>query len=254
MSTSHSDFIVPLIRSLRGEIMAAYGQVDHDLKEDKTVVTEIDRLVEQKLTERLSEKYPNIGFLGEELGQSGNKECYWLIDPIDGTESYVRGLPGVTSMLALVENGEITESYIYDLADDVMYSACKGMGAYADDKKIGVNSRPIERSVVALSSSVLATSPNVAPALTKSGVFYIGQYFGCGLKAIYMASGKIDAVLVYKGGGGQWDYAPTIFMMKEAGAVLTYFDEGGLDSKSHLLASPEINDVVSRVLKEEFNE
>lgn len=252
MAVSYSDFIVPLIRSLRGEIMAAYGQVNHDVKGDNSVVTEIDRQVETKLIEVLQAEYPDIGFFGEEHGRRGSTDKYWLIDPIDGTESYVRGLPGVTSMLGLVENGEVTQSYIYDPVEDVMYSAFKGMGAYADDKKIEVANRPLDRSIIAVSSAMPYNNPELMRGMKAAGAYYISTYYGAGCKAVYFATGKVDGVVVHNSGGGLWDYAPTAFMMREAGAVFTEFDGKGLETRSYACLSPTINDQLLPVIKKEI--
>lgn len=250
MPHSHSEFVVSLLRSLRGEIMAAYGQIGHELKEDNSVVTKIDKLVEKKIVDALLAEFSDIGVLGEEHGQQGSQESYWLIDPIDGTESYVRGLPGVTSMIGLVENGEITQCYIYDPVEDVMYSAYKGMGAYADDKKIAVVERPLQRSIVAVSSAMPYKKPELMKAMKEAGTFYISTYYGAGCKAVYLATGKVDGVVVHNSSGGMWDYAPTAFLMKEAGAVYTEFDGLGLESRSYALLSPSIQNQLISVIKE----
>ncbi len=235
--------------------MAAYGNIDHDLKENQTVVTEIDRRVEHKLVNALKAKYPKIGFLGEEHGQQGSKDIYWLIDPIDGTESYVRGLPGVTSIIGLVENGQVTQSYIYDPVDDVMYSAKEGQGAYADGKKINVAQRSLERSIVAVTTAILKYKPEFINELYEKGPYYVSQYFGSGIKAVYMATGKIDGLITYNlenQGGGPWDYAPTSFLACEAGAIRTTLDQGGVMSSSYALLSPTINDDLQDFINKEF--
>lgn len=255
MSRSHSEFVVPLLRSLRAEIMTAYGQVEHDVKEDLTVVTAIDKRVERKIIDALSVEFPDIGFLGEEHGQSGPSDIYWVIDPIDGTESYVRGLPGVTSMLGLVEDGVATQSYIYDPVSDVMYSAYKGSGAYADDEQIEVVNRPVGRSILAVSSAVPKYEPQLMQKLYDAGVFYIGQYFGSGLKAIYLASGKIDGVITFNKpgkGGGPWDYIPTRLLAEEAGANTTSYDGEKLDSRFYTALSDNLQVPVSEVMKGYF--
>ncbi len=250
--SSHSDFVVPLVRSLRGEIMAAYGQIDHDVKGDNSVVTEIDKQVEAKLIDALKKEFPDIGFVGEEHGQQGPTDRYWLIDPIDGTESYVRGLPGVTSMIGLVEDAEVTQAYIYDPVDDIMYTAFKGMGVYADDKKIGVANRQLERSIISVSSAMPYKNPELMKEIKSIGAYYIGTYYGAGCKAVYCATGKVDGVVVHNNSGGIWDYAPTAFMMREAGAIYTEFDGKGLESRSYACLSPAVNDLLLPAIKKEL--
>lgn len=240
---SHSDFVIPLLRSLRGDILTHYGQTDHGLKENRTVVTEVDRYVEQKLSEALLAEYPDIGVLGEEFGVKGNENTYWLVDPIDGTESYVRGLPGVTSMIGLVDDDMVVESFVYDPVHDTMYSALRGSGAYKDDEKIQVSSREVSRSIIAIGSHVLERKPAALLALKEAGVFYMSQYFGAGIKAIYMASGKIDGIIIDRpqSHGGVWDYGPTMLLVQEAGGVITQFDDNGINAQSYVIFTPTNN-------------
>lgn len=246
--SSHSEFVVPLIRSLRDEIMQAYGQVSHSVKGNDTVVTEIDLKVEKHLTEALKKEFPDIGFHGEEHGRQGSQDVYWLIDPIDGTESYVRGLPGVTTIVALVEHGEVTQTYIYDPVTDIMYSAYKGMGAYENDKKIALVQRSIGRSLIAVSSGIPLRHPELMKQMKDAGLYYISQYYGAGCKAAYVASGKIDGSII-QGKPGPWDHAPARMLMQEAGAELTTFDEPGIDSTCYALLSPTINDSILPIIR-----
>ena len=235
----NSIFFGELFRSLRLQIMGSYGAIDHLIKENKTPVTEIDNFVESQLKEQLSKQFPEIGFYGEEHGRSGNAERFWLVDPLDGTENYIRGLPGVTSIIGLAEHGKITESYIYDPVDDVLYYAVKGKGAFADNSPIAVVERPVDRSFIALSSGFDNGSP-LPSALVQEGVYYVAKFLGAGIKAVYLASGKIDGIIIKsKRPGGEWDYAPTRFLAQEAGAILTSFDGDRLDSKVYALLTPQ---------------
>lgn len=255
MDRSHFEFVVPLFRSLRSEIMTAYGQIEHAVKEDSTVVTAIDREVESKLIKALGAEFPDIGFLGEEHGQSGPTDKYWVIDPIDGTESYVRGLPGATSMLGLVEDGVATQAYIYDPVDDIMYSAYKDGGAYADDEQIRIVDRPVNRSIVAVSSAVPKHEPQLMRELYNAGVFYVGQYFGSGLKAVYLATGKVDGIITYNKpgrGGGPWDYIPSTLLIDEAGAEITRYDNKLLDSRFYTALSKNLQAPITEVMREYF--
>lgn len=229
--------------------MTGYGTVAHEIKQNRTVVTEIDKAVETQLKAALSDKFLNVGFLGEEHGQSGNKDEYWLIDPLDGTENYIRGLPGVTCILGRVHGGKVIESYIYDPVDNVLYHAEKNTGAFADGVAIHVVERPVERSFIALSSGFDEDSP-LPSALVKEGVYYFSKFLGAGIKAVYLASGKIDGIIIKsKRPGGEWDYAPTRFLAQEAGAIFTPFDGDRLDSKTYTLLTPTVHNQISSAIK-----
>jgi len=75
-----------------------------------SVVTKLDTDVEEFVSDELTKIYPDIGFVGEEHG--GNREAarFWIMDPIDGTGHFIRGLPFCTSMIALVEDGHVNFS------------------------------------------------------------------------------------------------------------------------------------------------
>lgn len=244
MHKENAIFIGELIRSLRPQIMASYGSVTHEIKDNLTPVTEIDRAVENSLRSALKQRFPDIGFVGEEHGRTGNLEKYWLVDPIDGTENYIRGLPGVTSIVGLVENEKITASYIYDPVENVLYHAEKGKGAFADSTPIQVVDRPLNRSFIVLSSGF--DSNSALPAiLVEQGAYYITKFLGAGIKAVYLASGKIDGIIIKsRRPGGEWDYAPTRFLAQEAGAIFSPFDGDRLDSKMYSLLTPKVHKAI----------
>src|SRR4029078_7839963 len=75
-------------------------------------------------------------------------ERLWLVDPIDGTAHFIRGLPFCTTMLALIEDVTVTFSAIYDFVNDIMYYAERGRGSYQDGKRIRVSGRPLADSYI----------------------------------------------------------------------------------------------------------
>src|SRR5918997_4018175 len=75
-------------------------------KADGTPVTEADRAVERALRERLAAERPGDGVLGEELGEAGGGERRWVLDPLDGTEWFARGIPVWGTLIALERDGE----------------------------------------------------------------------------------------------------------------------------------------------------
>lgn len=247
---NNAQFMGDLFRSLRPMIMTSYGKVDHIVKANSTPVTEIDTALETHMKNLLLEQFPGIGFHGEEHGRSGSTETYWLIDPLDGTENYIRGLPGVTCIIGLVKSDKIVESYIYDPVEDEFYYALKGRGAYLDGRRLQVLDRPLNRSFIVLSSGFDSGSA-LPPAIVDAGVYYVTKFLGAGIKAIYLASGKIDGIIIKsKRPGGEWDYAPTRFLAQEAGAVFTPFDGDRLDSKMYALLTPSVHEELISIIKE----
>lgn len=252
MNRPNSDFVRTLLRTFRKEIMSVYGKADFEFKGDASVVTEIDKSIEKKLISALSSEYPEIGFYGEEYGRQGSTDKYWLIDPIDGTENYIRGLPGVSTLLALVEQGEVTQSYVYDPAEDVVYWALKDHGAFRNEESIPLKKRTISRTIITVSSGVPVKFPYLAKRLSEAGIMYTEVGYGGGGRLINIASGKIDGVVTAHAGGGQWDFAPVVFIAKEAGFVVTHFDRDDIDSREFCFLSPATNKVLLPIIKEQI--
>jgi histidinol-phosphatase len=105
-----------------------------ETKPDLTPVTEADRAVEQAVRDRLAEVRPGDSVVGEEFGVSvaaGDRR--WIIDPIDGTKNYVRGIPVWATLLALEDGGEITVGVASAPAISRRWWAARGHGAFVDD-------------------------------------------------------------------------------------------------------------------------
>lgn len=100
-------------------------------KPDNTPVTDADRATESAISEILSAKRPNDGLLGEEFGQSENLGSrYWVIDPIDGTQNFMRGVPSWATLIALMDGGEVVVGVASAPALTRRWHAAQGMGAY----------------------------------------------------------------------------------------------------------------------------
>ena len=238
------------MRSVRDEILAGYGKADHDVKSDNTVVTDTDKSVERKITAALREKFPDVGIRGEEHGDSGDMDNYWLVDPIDGTENYVRGLPGITTIIALVEGGELTQSYIYDIVDDDLYWAVRGEGAFKDDTQINVVERELSRTLLTLSSNMPLRHPDVIRGLKDAGVKQMPILMGAGIKGCYVAGGKLDGILYLNHGGHEWDHRPIQLLACEAGAKFTELPLQVEGRWSYALTTPRIHDAVVKAVNQ----
>ena len=103
--------------------------VEH--KSDGTPVTEVDREVEELLRAQLSRVRTRDGIIGEELGSTGTAARQWVIDPIDGTQNFVRGVPVWATLIALLDQGEPVMGLISAPALQRRWWAAQGTGAYA---------------------------------------------------------------------------------------------------------------------------
>ena len=110
-----------------------------DRKPDRTHVTEADHAAEVLIREGIEKARPGDAVLGEEFGTEGEGRRRWIVDPIDGTASYVRGLPIWATLIALEVDGELTVGVVSAPALHRRWYAARGEGAYANGDRITVS-------------------------------------------------------------------------------------------------------------------
>ncbi len=119
-----------------GEVILPYFRtaLKVETKADQSPVTAADRAAEQVIVDTLQRQFPSYGVLGEEFGaQPGRADARWIIDPIDGTKNFIRGIPYFATLIALEEAGDITAGVIYAPAEQTLFYAAKGEGAFTND-------------------------------------------------------------------------------------------------------------------------
>jgi len=121
--------------------LARFGASDLQVetKPDLSPVTEADRAVEQALRERIAAERPGDAVLGEEQGASGKAGRRWILDPIDGTRNYSRGIPIFATLIALESGGEVELGLVSAPALGRRWWAERGKGAYRSDGPIRVS-------------------------------------------------------------------------------------------------------------------
>ena len=113
-------------------------------KPDKSPVTDADKSVETAISSAIHGKYPNDGIVGEEFGTSGSRgsrDRYWVIDPIDGTKNFLRGVPTWATLIALVENENVVASVVSSPALYRRWYASVGGGAFVTEGASGAGSQ-----------------------------------------------------------------------------------------------------------------
>ena len=105
-------------------------------KIDMTPVSEADEAVERMIRARLAAARPDDGIVGEEFGTSGNAARRWIVDPIDGTKNYVRGIPVYATLIALAENDTLLAGVVSAPALGRRWSASRGNGAFMNGQPI----------------------------------------------------------------------------------------------------------------------
>lgn len=191
-------------------------------KADKSPVTEADVRAEQVIREILSDAFPQYGFYGEETGQHDmGRESVWLVDPIDGTKSFVRECPFFSTQIALMRGGRMVLGVSSAPAYGELAWAERGFGAWLDGKRISV-SRITEIDAAILSSGNLKTLAQSA-AWPRYGelVARVNRIRGYGDFVHYhlLARGALDAVI--ESDVNILDIAALTVIVEEAGGRFT---------------------------------
>jgi myo-inositol-1(or 4)-monophosphatase len=218
-------------------------------KGDRDLVSEVDLAVERTVREFLARRTPQIGFLGEEEGSvDRSADPFWVLDPIDGTVNFVRGLPMCAVALALVHRGRPVLGVIDLPFLDQRYSAVAGGGAYRNGARLAV--RPTEAlslAVVALGDfAVGADSPSknrlrfevaTAAAAVALRVRMLGS---AAIDLAWLAEGSLDASIVLS--NKPWDVAAGVVIAREAGARVVDVDgsDHTMGSSATLAAPPSL--------------
>ena len=185
---------------------------------------DIKLVIDQK-TEKLIRsilKKTDIDVLGEEYGGQKNSKSYWVIDPIDGTANYYRGLESCCISIALFEDNDCILGLIYNFNNDQMYSAVKGDGAYLNDVKISVSE--IDKKNKASITTGFPSSESIESSMSfldgLIGWKKVRMFGSAALSCAYVASGKCDYYA--EKGVYLWDFAAGICIVKEAGGHVEY--------------------------------
>lgn len=217
---TYSDTVLPIIRHVREMLLPYYGRISFTEKAERRfdLVTELDKDVERFLKRELEKTYPRIGFVGEEEGGERSAKQFWLVDPIDGTAHFIRGIPFCTTMVALIENGEVVFSAIYDFVNDMLYSAEQGSGAFANGAPIRVSDRPLAGSFIGYETH-LEKPENMHRVLRLREKCMFIRAACSGFEYTLVATGKIETRLAFDPHGKDYDFAPGSLLVQEAGGV-----------------------------------
>ncbi len=197
-------------------------------KQENDYVTEADVLCERMIAEYLSCLFPGDGFHGEESGDSGSAGPRGIVDPIDGTMNFMRGIPNYTISIAWeTEPGDPLLGVVYLVRQEEMFSGCQGMGATCNGIPINVSS--IEDPGNAL---LVCETPHRRKQWADrywelfSSLFMqcsdIRTFGSIALELCYIACGRLDAVFEYS--LGYWDIAAGAAILQAAGGRIEPID------------------------------
>jgi myo-inositol-1(or 4)-monophosphatase len=237
-------------RSLKRDL-GEVEQLQVSLKGPRNFVTAADRRAEAILREELAKARPDYGFLGEEGGAhtGSDKTHRWIVDPLDGTTNFLHGIPHFAIAIALERNGAIVAGLVYNPANDEMFIAERGKGAFLNDKRIRVAARQrLTEAIVACGlphygrgDLALARSEIAAAQRTFAG---LRRYGAATLDLAWVAAGRLDAY--WERDLSPWDLAAGSILVREAGGFISDLDGGdAIFTKGNVVAG---NDTMHREL------
>lgn len=219
--------IIDEFKRLRPQLLAAYGTIVHETKDDASPVTELDVAVEVSLKEKLLAAFPSFGFKGEETpAVASTSGATWYVDPIDGTSSFIHGLPYCANMAGLVVDGEIVASVIYHFVTDDLYTAVKGEGAYRNGEPIHVREMALRDSYVFAGAFPYR---HVHGHYEAEGVHFVAPIGASGYFFTRLAQGSIQGVCYLNGNSKAHDIIPGALLVAEAGGEVVPFRDKPFD-------------------------
>lgn len=234
MASSHPSTIRPMSPRLHfaietairaGKSTLAHFQVSTavDLKEDASPVTVADRGAERLIRDAITREYPGEGILGEEEGEAGAQNARWVVDPIDGTKSFISGVPLYGTLLAYEVDRVAKIGVCYFPALDELVYAEQGQGAFWNGRLCRVSDKmSLDGAVVATGSMAsmarfgrLAGMQRIEKRTMASRTW--GDAYGHALVATGRVEAMIDPIIAH------WDISAMSVIVREAGGVFTDF-------------------------------
>lgn len=191
------------------------------------IVTTSDLMVQDFLIERLGKLIPNSSFYCEENDLKDlTKDYVWIIDPIDGTTNYSRGINECAISVGLIYRGKSVLGVVSNILTDEIFSATINLGARMNGEEIKVSNNPFEKGILCTAMSLYKKdlakkcSDIIYDAYMKCNDYR--RFGSCALELCYLACGRCD--LYFEIRVFPWDYAGAYLILSEAGGVLKGFD------------------------------
>jgi histidinol-phosphatase len=210
-----------------GQLALEYQRkgVRPEAKPDLSPVTIADKESEKLIAAEISAAFPDDGILGEEGCDRGSKNGRrWIVDPIDGTRDFVRGLPLWSVLIGFEEDGEVVAGIAYFPGRDEWFHATKGDGAFRNGERIRVSEidRESDAMVCVTGLKDIQAQPWAEKLVPWFSRFWAVRSYGGCVDAVMVASGRADAWI--EPVAAPWDLAPLKILLEEAGARFFSFD------------------------------
>ena len=186
-------------------------------KADASPVTIADKEAERILRERIAHSFPDHTILGEEEGETigKNPDYRWIVDPIDGTKSFIAGVPLYGTLIGVEVRGEPAVGVLYLPALGEMICAANGLGCFWNNRPVRVSETKDLSKAVIVTSSILRCQARSDAFDTLSERTYLQRTWGDAFGYALVATGRADLML--DPAANPWDVAPMLPILREAG-------------------------------------
>ena len=204
------------------ELKSRFLNISFSHKTDGSVITEADFASQKFISEELQKRWPEIGFLGEEMTPQQqaaimqSSGSYWCLDPLDGTLNFSSGVPLYAVSLALVVNGEIVLGIVYDPSSNECFTGEKGKPSLLNGHRLGdrIPQAPLAKGIGLV--DIKRLDPELVLRLVKEKPFQSQRSIGSvALEWCWMAAGRFHVYL--HGSQNLWDYAAGHLILQGAG-------------------------------------
>ena len=221
-------------------------------------VTAADHKAEKIIFEELSRARPGYGFLMEERGavEGTDKTHRFIIDPLDGTMNFMHGVPHFAISIGLERDKELVAGVVYDVIKDEMFWAEKGVGAYANDKRLRVSARTSPEAALGVTG--------VTPRAVRNDKDYarfeqevervhkncagLRRFGSASLDLAYVAAGRFD--FYWERDLSPWDIAAGAIIVREAGGYARELDGADfMETGSILVANEKLFEPVRKIIR-----
>jgi myo-inositol-1(or 4)-monophosphatase len=204
-------------------------------KQRMDYASEVDALAEAEIVKELRKAGPEYAVLGEEGGhqpaRGGRSRLTWVIDPLDGTSNYLRGIPHWCVSVALVDNGEPVHGVVFDPLRNELFVASRGSGAVLDDRRLRVAERRDLEGALLCTGFPPRERARARPQLDCLGALLeqaedVRRTGSAALDLAWVACGRFDGY--FEAGVQPWDIAAGVLLVREAGGRVCDFRGSGM--------------------------
>lgn len=254
----NKQFLEDVAGSVRtaGHIVANYfGKDLQQIAKSEGHATQADLETEQCLINKLTTLFPQAAVLAEEsCNQAQQAEYCWVIDPLDGTTNFSRGLPYFAVSVALTKNNWPILGVIYNPVLDELFYGATGLGLYCNGKLLlPLVGRVMGQSLIGISFSYQTADDYkslwLAAQAVRAQAYSVRQFGSAALDLAHLAAGRIDGVFFKS--LHWWDVAAGLCLAEVAGAKISAFDGGKIAQKfdSCVVSAPTIHTQMVSLLK-----